>query len=125
MISDNAIMMKQDPAQLLLTIAQLLSDKKGYNIVALDVRGISTWTDYFLFAEGSVSKHVIALARAVVDYLHEKGEAPLHVEGVGEGDWVVIDCLNLVIHLLTPGMRSKYRLEEVWQEGKIFDIIVR
>ncbi|MFC2049209.1 ribosome silencing factor [Chlamydiota bacterium] len=114
--------MKRDPAHLLNIIAQLLFDKKGFNILALDVRGISTLTDYFLIAEGNVDKHVIGLAKEVVGKLRKEGEIPLHVEGLDTGEWVVIDYLEVVIHLFKPGLRDKYRLEELWREGKIVDL---
>lgn len=114
--------MKRDPAQLLNLIAQLLYDKKGFNILALDVQGISTLTDYFLIAEGNVDKHVIALAKGVVVALKQEGEAPIHVEGLEQGDWVVIDYMDIVIHLFKPGLRDKYRLEELWREGMIIDL---
>ena len=114
--------MKRDPAQLLNAIAQLLFDKKGFNILVLDVQGISTLTDYFVIAEGNVDKHVVALAKEIVAKLKEEGETPLHVEGLDQGEWVVIDYLEIVIHLFKPGLRDKYRLEELWREGKIVDL---
>jgi ribosome-associated protein len=114
--------MKRDPTKQLDIIAQLLFDKKGFNILALDVRGISTLTDYFLIVEGNVDKHVIALAKEIIRKLKEEGETPLHVEGLDQGEWVVIDYLEVVIHLFKPGLRDKYRLEELWREGKIVDL---
>ena len=91
--------MKKNPDQVLNQIAQILFDKKGINILALDVRGVSTLTDYFIIGEGNVDKHVIALAKTVIKTLKEEGETPMHVEGLDVGDWVVIDYLELVIHL--------------------------
>lgn len=114
--------MKRDPAQILNGIAQLIFDKKGFNILALDVQGISTLTDYFLIAEGNVDQHVIALAKQVIEALKKEGDVPLHVEGLDQGDWVVIDYLEIVIHLFKPGLRDKYRLEELWRDGKIIDL---
>ncbi len=114
--------MKKDPLLLLNAIAQALFDKKGINITALDVQGVSTLTDYFVIAEGNVDKHVVGLAKTVIETLKNEGETPLHVEGLHQGDWVVIDYLELVIHLFKPGIREKYRLEELWHEGKIVDL---
>ncbi len=114
--------MKKDPEKLLNQIAQVLFDKKGINIMALDVREVSTLTDYFIIAEGNVDKHVIALAKSVIETLKNEGESPVHVEGLHQGDWVVIDYLELVVHLFKPGIREKYRLEELWHEGKIVDL---
>jgi ribosome-associated protein len=114
--------MRKDPVRVLRMIAQTIFDKKGFNILALDVRGISTLTDYFLIAEGNVDKHVTALAKDVIGKLKAEGETPSHVEGLDQGDWVVIDYLEIVIHLFKPGLRDKYRLEELWREGEIVDI---
>jgi len=117
-------MMKNDPTLLLNLIAQTIYDKKGINILGLDVRGISTITDFVIIAEGNVDKHVQAIAKAVVDALQEAGESVLHVEGLQEGDWVVVDCLNFMVHLFMPGLREKYRLEQLWKEGKIVDLAI-
>lgn len=114
--------MKKDPLLFLNKIGQILFDKKGINILVLDVKGVSTLTDYFIFAEGNVDKHVMALAKAVIEALKKEGENPIHVEGLGQGDWIVIDYMDLVIHLFKPGLREKYRLEELWREGKIVDL---
>lgn len=114
--------MKKDPLLFLNLIGQILFDKKGINILALDVRGISTLTDYFIIGEGNVDKHVTALAKAVMEALKKEGESPIHVEGLESGDWVVIDYLEVVIHLFKPGLREKYRLEELWKNGEVVDL---
>jgi ribosome-associated protein len=108
--------------QMLNTIAQIIFDKKGMNILALDVRGVSTLTDYVLIAEGSVDRHVIALAQAVEKGLEERGDLPVYTEGVQYGDWVVLDYLNVMVHLFMPGLRDKYHLEQLWQKGKVVDL---
>ncbi len=104
------------------TIAQTLYNKKGFNILVLDVRGHSTITDYFVIAEGNADRHVVALMQAVHDALKELGLDPIHIEGDSEGDWVVMDYLHCIIHLFTPSMREKYRLEELWQSARIVDV---
>lgn len=116
--------MKKNPLDILNLLAQTLFDKKGVNILALDVRTLSTMTDYFLIAEGRVHKHVIGLARGVINTLKDQDEVPAHVEGLGEGDWVVIDCYEIVVHIFTPGLREKYRIEELWSEGEIVDLVL-
>ena len=103
-------------------IAQTLFDKKGINILALDVRGISTLTDYYMIVEGNVERHVTALAKAVIERLKDEGRQPIHVEGLADGDWVVVDYLNIVIHLFKPDVREKYRLEELWKDAKVVDL---
>ncbi|MBJ7449477.1 MAG: ribosome silencing factor [Parachlamydiales bacterium] len=107
------------------TIAQALFDKKGFNILALDVRPLSTLTDYVIIAEGSVDRHVVALANYVVEIMREKGVTPVHVEGTQMGDWVVIDYLDTMVHLFMPGTRERYRLEELWQTAEIVNLDIR
>jgi len=109
-------------SKLLDVIAQAIFDKKGVNILALDVSGISTLTDYFVIAEGNVDRHLNALCNEIVDAMKQKGEIPLHVEGLRESDWVIIDFGNIVVHLFTPEMREKFAIEQLWKEGKIVDL---
>lgn len=114
--------MKNDPQTILNVIAQTIYDKKGINILALDVRGVSMLTDFAVIAEGNVNRHVIGIANAVLMALKGIGCTPSHVEGLQTGDWVVLDYLDFMIHLFMPGLRGKYRLEELWQEGQICDL---
>lgn len=111
-----------DPLFYLNAIAQAIFDKKGMNILALDVHEISSLTDYVIIAEGNIDKHVIAIAHGIIDYLEKLGQAPIYVEGMRTGDWVVIDYLHIMVHLFMPGMREKYQLEQLWREGHIVDL---
>lgn len=115
-------MANTDPIFFLNVIAQAVFDKKGSNILALDVRTISSLTDYVLIAEGNVDKHVISIAEAVIRKMEELGQPPLFVEGLKTGDWIVIDYLHIMIHLFMPGLRDKYQLEQLWREGDIIDL---
>ena len=108
--------------ELLKDLAQALYDKKGANILALDVRGISTMTDYFLIAEGNVERHVKALADAVQKTLKKHGERPAFVEGVQTSEWIVIDCWGVVVHLFVPRLRQRYQLERLWTDAKLVDL---
>lgn len=102
------------------TAAQAIHDKKGKQIMILDVAGVCSMTECFIIAEGNVDRHVKALANEVVDRLGEKhNQTPSVVEGKNLGQWVVLDYGNYVIHLLTPELRQHYNIENVWKEGKI------
>lgn len=103
-------------------IAQVIYDKKGFNILALDVQGLSSITDYLLIAEGNVDRHVSSIARAVVDELHERGEKPVHLEGIANGDWAVLDFGEVMVHIFGPNLRERYSLERLWGESKIVDL---
>lgn len=103
-------------------LAQVIYDKRGMNIIALDMREFSTLTDYYLIAEGNVERHVTALASAVLQSEKERGIQPLHVEGMNMGDWIVIDYGEVIIHLLHPDLREKYALEKLWKAAQIIDL---
>lgn len=114
--------MGRNPLDTLNKIAQVIYDKKGSNILALDVRGISSITDYLLIAEGNVDRHVTSIGHAIVSELKDKGENPVHTEGFQTGDWVVLDYCDVMVHIFMPGLREKYSLERLWGESKIVDL---
>ena len=113
------------PDSCLRAAAQRIFDKKGINILVLDVRNVSTMTDYFIFADGNVERHVQALAKHTADILREMGQRALHVEGDSIGDWIVLDYGDIVIHLMTAEMRERYAIEQIWKEGKVVDVELR
>jgi len=102
--------------------AQVIYDKKGLNILCLDLRHISTITDYAIIAEGAVNRHVIAIAHAVIDEMAKMGLKPVRIEGLQSGDWAVIDFGEFMVHLFMPGIRDRYQLEELWRKGTIIDL---
>ncbi len=106
-------------------VAQAIYDKKGENILALDVRDVCTMTDFFIIAEGTVDRHVRALAGMIEQELQAHKIRPIHVEGLQEASWVVLDYGYFVIHLFTPELREKYSLEQLWKEGKIIDVEIK
>ncbi len=110
--------------KILDALAQTIFDKKGFNILALDVRGMSTLTDYFIIAEGNIDRHVRAIGSALMDTAEKIGQPPLRVEGERLGDWVVIDLGGVIVHLLVPEYREKYNLENLWKEAKIVDLTI-
>ena len=114
--------MKKDPLFILNYIAQIVFDKKGINLLALDIKKVSTLADYVLIAEGNVDRHVIAIAQNIIEAMGKIGEKPSHVEGMQMGDWVVLDFWQVMVHLFMPGMRDKYQLEQLWKEGEIVDL---
>ena len=116
--------MDRTPLETLNAIAQVIYDKKGFNILALDVRGLSNITDFLLIAEGNVDRHISSIARAIIDALGIQGEEPVHVEGLATGDWAVLDCGDITVHIFSPGLRERYSLERLWSEGKIVDLAI-
>lgn len=120
--SDSIASSDEKQMQLLKLISQKIYDKKGFNVLTLDVREVSSLTDYFIIAEGNVERHVQALSSTIVDELAKERRKPLHIEGAAEGDWIVLDYGDIIIHLLTSDMREKYALEQVWKASKVVDI---
>ena len=100
----------------------MIFQKKGCQIIALDIRGISSVTDYVLIANGNVERHVVALARDIQKHLAKKGKKYAYIEGMQHGDWIVLDYIEFVIHLFVPSMREKYQLERLWSDGKVIDL---
>lgn len=114
--------MANSERKLITKVAQTIFDKKGFNILALDVHSICSMTDYFIIAEGNVDRHVKAISGAIIDALMEEGLTPLHVDGEQVSDWIVLDYGYFVIHLFIPELRHKYALEELWKKGKVIDV---
>lgn len=114
-----------NPDKVINLIAQIVYDKKGFNILALDVRGISTITDYIIIAQGNVERHVKAIANEIIQRLKKENEKPIHTEGFTESDWIVLDYLNIIVHLFKPGLREKYGLERLWDKAKIIDLSIK
>ena len=87
-------------------IGQAIYDKKGFNILALDVHGLSDITDYLVIAEGNVDRHGSSIAHSIIDKMKEEGVPLLHSEGVKDGDWVVLDYGQIMVHIFSkPGLR--------------------
>jgi ribosome-associated protein len=105
---------------ILTVISQAIYDKKGVNTIALDLREISTMTEFCIIAEGTVEKHVQALAENIISHTHEP--RLIRSEGKTVGDWIVLDYGHILVHLLIPDMREKYELEHLWHEAKVIPI---
>lgn len=102
--------------------AKAIYDKKGINILAIDVSDVSTVTDYLLIAEGTIERHVQALAREVVAVLKEEGIPVYKEDGMNEGDWIALDYVNFMVHILTSEQRNFYQLERIWKDAKLVDL---
>lgn len=114
--------MEKTPSALVRHLATILFQKKGSNIIAIDIRGVSSITDFVLIANGNVDRHVKSLANELKEELKGKGEALKQIEGMQNGDWIVLDYSEVVIHLFVPEQRQKYQLESLWSDGKVLDL---
>lgn len=91
-----------------------LEDLKAVDIVRIDVRELSDFTDYMVIANGRSSRQVAALAENVVMKAKAAGEMPLGVEGLRGGEWVLVDLCDVVVHVMHPDVREFYQLEKLW-----------
>ena len=114
----------KEEIEILSQIAQTIFDKKGINILALDVRPSTDMTDYVIIAEGLADTHVQAIATEVIRVMDREGVTLSFEEGLKNGDWVVLDFTWFVVHLFMPGMREKYSLEGLWEEALIVDVAI-
>ena len=97
--------------------ADLALEHKAVDVVVLDLRGISSSTDFFLLATGQSDVQVKAIGDRVVRGLKEEGIRPAHVEGLEGGRWVLIDYIDFVVHVFHPGARDFYQLELLWGDA--------
>ncbi len=95
-------------------VIKALQDMKGADIHALDVRGLTAITDFMVIASGTSDRHVKSLARNVLDQARAAGAKPIGVEGEQEGEWVLVDLRDVVVHIMRPQVRDFYNLEKLW-----------
>lgn len=99
-------------------VVNALEDKKAKDIVALDVRKLTSLFDYVVIASGDSTRQTKALARNVQDKLKELGAHVYGVEGEQSGEWVLVDLGDIVVHVMQPTVRQYYNLEELWAAAK-------
>ena len=92
--------------------------KKGEDVVLLDVRGLSTMTDYYLVATANNTPHLKALAEGIESSLEKEGVRCYRIAGSPASEWVVVDYFDAVIHLFTTKTREYYALEQLWSDAK-------
>jgi len=107
-----------DFSELARGIVELIADKKGSDIVLLDIRRVSLLADYFVICSGASERQV----RAIVDEVLEKvkketGIVPLSVEGGASSGWVLVDYGSVIVHIFAPSLREYYSLEKLWSEA--------
>jgi len=100
-------------------IVDALEDKKGEDIVLMDIKEIASFTDYFVICTGTSDRMLDALANSAIDEVRKKYKKKAKKQGLSRDGWVVVDFGDIVLHLLSPDQRDYYQLEELWDDGKV------
>jgi ribosome-associated protein len=104
--------------KLTAVVIDALEDIKAKDIVVIDVRKLTSVFDYIAVASADSTRQTKALARHVMDKTRETGGYVVGIEGEDSGEWVLVDCGDVVVHIMQPAVREHYQLESLWDEGK-------
>ena len=107
------------PEALLKLVTMSLDDGKAEDIRVLDVRGMTSITDYMVVASGRSARQVKALMDRVIEAARKKNICPLGVEGETVGEWLLIDFGDVVVHTMRPETRDFYQLERLWDQSQL------
>jgi ribosome-associated protein len=111
------------PERLAQLAASYAADKKAMDIVCLDLRGVSSYTDYFVVCSGGTDRQTKAIHDAIHEGLKkDHGLLPRRVEGLGEARWILMDYYDVVVHVFVPEVRDFYRLEQLWGDVPRMDV---
>jgi ribosome-associated protein len=111
---------KMTPEDLAAAAIEYAADRKALDIVQLDLRGIIGYTDYFVICSGRSDRQVKAIHDAIYQGMKsEHGRLPRRVEGLSQARWILMDYLDVVVHVFTPETREYYRLEQLWGEAPV------
>ena len=111
------------PTQTSLELAQraasILLEHKANDVVLLSLEGVSDMTDFFLIASGTSDTHVRSLGNSVLEEMkRDSGQMAHHVEGLSQGRWVLLDYVDVVVHIFHPTLRSFYQIERLWADAE-------
>jgi ribosome-associated protein len=104
------------------TCCGLALDKKAEDVIIIDLRKLNAPTDYFVVCSASTEKQVKAIVDNVVDGIEELGQKPWHVEGYSAKKWVLIDYVDVVVHVFTDDTRQFYSLETLWGDAPVEEV---
>lgn len=109
---------KFDLEAMKLAVVDAIEDIKGFDISVMDVRNLTSMTNYMIVASANSSRQAKAIADNVREKLKEKGFAIRGTEGEKEGEWVLVDLDDIVVHIMVPATRAYYNLEQLWGEAE-------
>ena len=112
---------KKFPAQVQAAISAA-QDRKGSDIVVLDLRPADGFTDFFVIVTGHNTRQIQAISDAVQDALAETAARPAHVEGGDRAGWILLDYFDFIVHIFSPDTRAFYSLERLWGSAERVDV---
>jgi ribosome-associated protein len=111
--------LKITPVFIARTAGKLALAKKGYDVKILKLKKVADFCDYFVIVSGDVDIHVKAIADAIDDGLLELGIKPWHREGARGGKWILLDYVDVVVHIFQKSSREFYALEKLWGDAPV------
>ncbi len=114
--------MNPTPLSVARTAGKLALSKKGYDVKILKLKNLTSVCDYFVLVSGDVDIHVQAIADAVDEGLLAKGIRPWHREGVRGGKWILLDYVDVVVHVFHKSAREFYALEKLWGDAPVEEL---
>ncbi len=115
-------MNESNPEQKAKLIVEAGLDRKAERPVVLDMRKLTAYADTFIVLSGRSDRQVRSIAEAIMHALKSNNEQPLGVEGLEEGNWVLIDCNDAIVHVFDPETRERYDLERLWRDAPRLDL---
>ncbi|MCX7877601.1 MAG: ribosome silencing factor [Ignavibacteria bacterium] len=111
-----------DSEKLAFKLARLALTKKADDVKVLDLRGITTITDFFVICSAYSDPQVKAVSEAIINGAKELGEKVWHKEGLSQKTWVLLDFVDVVVHIFHPETRNFYKLEKLWGDAEITEV---
>lgn len=100
-------------------VLEVIEAKKGEGLVVLDVTEISSFTDFFVICHGNNPRQCRAISEGIRERLKADAQlSPSHVEGATDGEWILMDYLDFIVHIFSEQAREFYKLERLWSDGK-------
>jgi len=114
--------MTLDPQQKALEIARLANDRGALDLVVLDMREVMTITDYFIICHARSKVHCQAMAEHVTEEMKKQGMVVKHAEGLRDGIWIILDYLDVVVHIFEEEARLFYDLRRLWMDAEEIEV---
>jgi len=95
-----------------------LEEKKAENLMLIDISNLTVFTDYFIICSGTSDRMLNALAKSVIEFLHQNYQLPVNKEGEPRDGWILLDVGDIIVHIFSPEQRDYYKLEDLWSQGK-------